>query len=82
MRKIWTFPVLAALAFSCANPQESTSNEKPDEKKKPNIIFIMTDDHAYQAISAYNKGLIETPHIDKLAKQGMLFQRGFVTNSI
>ncbi|HCQ15310.1 MAG TPA: sulfatase, partial [Cryomorphaceae bacterium] len=58
------------------------ADEKPAESQKPNIIFIMTDDHAYQAISAYNDKLIETPNIDKLAHQGMLFQRGFVTNSI
>ena len=76
------FPAFTALALSCANPQEATPEEKPEHSKKPNIIFIMTDDHAYQAISAYNDKLIETPNIDKLAHQGMLFQRGFVTNSI
>ncbi|MEQ9262915.1 MAG: sulfatase [Owenweeksia sp.] len=81
MNKIWMFPVLLGLAASCANPQEPAT-EEPEESKKPNIIFIMTDDHAYQAISAYNEGLIETPNIDRLAREGMLFQRGFVTNSI
>jgi arylsulfatase A-like enzyme len=47
-----------------------------------NIIYIMSDDHAYQAISAYGYGLNHTPNIDKLAEQGMLFTRAFVTNSI
>jgi arylsulfatase A-like enzyme len=42
----------------------------------------MSDDHAYQAVSAYNEGLIETPHIDRIAHQGMLFQNAFVSNSI
>lgn len=42
----------------------------------------MTDDHAYQALSAYDSALLETPHIDRLAKKGMLFQKAFVTNSI
>jgi len=42
----------------------------------------MSDDHAYQAISAYNSGLIETPNIDRIADQGILFNRAFVTNSI
>src|SRR5215831_2077787 len=49
---------------------------------RPNIIYIMSDDHAYQAISAYGYGLNHTPNIDKLAEQGMLFTRAFVTNSI
>ena len=58
---------------------------EPNVKKvhtRPNIIFIMTDDHAYQAISAYGSELIETPNIDRLADEGMLFERAFVTNSI
>ncbi len=49
---------------------------------KPNIIFIMSDDHAYQAISAYNPDLISTPNIDKIADEGILFNRAFVTNSL
>lgn len=52
------------------------------EKKLPNIIFIMSDDHAYQAISAYGHGLNNTPNIDRLAHEGVLFQNSFVTNSI
>lgn len=51
-------------------------------KEQPNIIFIMSDDHAYQAISAYNKSLIETPNIDKIASEGILFNKAFVTNSL
>jgi hypothetical protein len=35
--------------------------------KRPNIIFIMSDDHAYQAISAYDKRLLSTPNIDRIA---------------
>ncbi|HEX6892229.1 MAG TPA: sulfatase-like hydrolase/transferase, partial [Chryseolinea sp.] len=50
--------------------------------KRPNIIFIMSDDHAYQAISAYDNRLIETPNIDRIAKMGMLFTNASVTNSI
>lgn len=48
----------------------------------PNIIFIMSDDHAYQAISAYNPDLIDTPNIDKIAKEGVLLGQAYVTNSI
>ena len=49
---------------------------------KPNIVFIMSDDHAYQAISAYSDQLIQTPNIDRIAKEGMLFTNASVTNSI
>jgi arylsulfatase A-like enzyme len=50
--------------------------------ERPNIIFIMSDDHAYQAISAYDNRLIQTPNIDRIAKLGMLFTQASVTNSI
>jgi arylsulfatase A-like enzyme len=62
------------LLFSCAKEKA-----KPE---RPNIIFIMSDDHAYQAISAYDNKLIETPNIDRIAKMGMLFTNASVTNSI
>jgi len=73
-----TFGLLfAASLYSC-----SPSAPKEAEKKRPNIVFIMSDDHAYQAISAYSNKLIETPNIDRIAKQGMLFTNASVTNSI
>jgi len=52
---------------------------------KPNILYVMSDDHAYQAISAYGGHLskvIQTPNIDQLAKEGMIFHRAMVPNSI
>lgn len=51
-------------------------------QEHPNIIYIMSDDHDADAISAYNKKLISTPNIDRLARQGMLFNKNFVGNSI
>jgi arylsulfatase A-like enzyme len=50
--------------------------------KRPNILFIMTDDHASHAISAYGSRVNSTPHLDRLAREGMLFRNAFVTNSI
>lgn len=49
---------------------------------RPNIIFILSDDHAYQAISAYGSRLDVTPNIDRIAREGVLFTRAMVTNSI
>ena len=57
-------------------------NTVVEDESSPNIVFIITDDHAYQALSAYDDKLIKTPHIDRLAKEGMLFHRAYVTNSI
>jgi arylsulfatase A-like enzyme len=50
--------------------------------KKPNIVFIMTDDHTIQAMSAYGSKLVKTPGLDRIAKEGMLFNNCFVTNAV
>jgi len=63
-----------------AKKEQEASEEAP--RKRPNIIFMMSDDHAYQAISAYSDKLINTPNIDRIAKEGMLFSNACVTNSI
>jgi arylsulfatase A-like enzyme len=52
------------------------------ETQQPNILFIMSDDHAFQALSAYSDKLIKTPNIDKIAEQGIIYNKAFVTNSI
>ncbi|HEY9259995.1 sulfatase [Chitinophaga sp.] len=51
-------------------------------QKRPNVIIIVSDDHAYQAISAYGNKLIKTPGIDRIAHEGARFDRAYVTNSI
>lgn len=50
--------------------------------ERPNVVFIFSDDHAQQAISAYGSKVNETPHIDRLAARGVRFLNSFVTNSI
>ena len=66
------FLAIAAIARAASTP------------KTPNIVFIFSDDHAYQAISAYGdaRKLLDTPNIDRIAKQGVRFDRCLVTNSI
>jgi arylsulfatase A-like enzyme len=51
-------------------------------EKRPNILYIMADDHAAHAISAYGSKINQTPNIDRIAKEGMRFTNCFVTNSI
>ena len=58
---------------------------KATDKEQPNILFIFTDDHALNAISAYDGPLAKiapTPHLDRIAREGMLFNHCLVTNSI
>ena len=50
--------------------------------EKPNILFIFSDDHAEQAISAYGSKVNQTPNIDRLCAEGVRFTNSFVTNSI
>ncbi|HLT07658.1 MAG TPA: sulfatase [Cyclobacteriaceae bacterium] len=51
-------------------------------QQKPNIILIVSDDHSYQTISAYGSKFTQTPHIDRIASEGVLFNQAYVTNSI
>ncbi|MFV1968020.1 MAG: sulfatase [Pirellulaceae bacterium] len=48
----------------------------------PNILFIFADDHGYQALSCYGSKVNQTPNLDRIANEGMRFDRCFVTNSI
>src|SRR4051812_13067713 len=51
-------------------------------QSRPNIVFIMTDDHAASAVGAYGNKLVRTPTLDRLAAEGVRFDRSFVTNSL
>lgn len=51
-------------------------------QEKPNIIFILTDDHRWDALSSMGHPFIQTPHLDKLADEGVLFENAFVTTSL
>ena len=50
--------------------------------KQPNVVFIFTDDHSAHAISAYGSRVNKTPHIDRIAQEGMRFKKCYVTNAI
>jgi arylsulfatase A-like enzyme len=69
---------LGPSVVGCSAPRSQDVASAP----RPNIIFVFADDHAYQAIGAYGSRINETPSIDRLAREGMLFQRAYVTNSI
>lgn len=71
--------VLCLFFSACAPEVQEEESEPP---VRPNIVFIMTDDHAYQAMSAYDDRYIRTPNLDRIANEGVLFTNSFVTNSI
>ncbi len=75
---------LAALLFAVLVCSVAPWSVHAAEAQRPNIVFIFSDDHAYQAISAYGESrkLIETPNIDRIAHEGMRFNRCLVPNSI
>uniref|UniRef100_UPI004047C445 sulfatase family protein n=1 Tax=Mariniflexile sp. TaxID=1979402 RepID=UPI004047C445 len=77
-----TLVIVMSVLMTCLGCKEDKKVVKAEAQKRPNIIFIMSDDHAYQAISAYGHGLNNTPNIDRIAKEGAIFNKGFVTNSI
>lgn len=77
---IWMLAGVFLSFFSCS--RSAGSGTAAQGEKRPNIIFIMSDDHGYQAISAYQNHLTVTPNIDRLAEEGMVFDKAFVTNSL
>ncbi|MEL6124556.1 MAG: sulfatase-like hydrolase/transferase, partial [Bacteroidota bacterium] len=70
----WAIILMLLVLYSCQREEAPST--------PPNIIFIMADDHAEKAISAYGYDLLQTPYIDRLATEGILFENSFVTNSI
>ena len=66
--------IVLALAGSCAALAQ--------QAKRPNIIFLLTDDHRWDAIGAMGNKIIQTPHLDALAKRGILFRNAHVTTAI
>lgn len=71
----------ALISHSC----KKNESKNTEDKQRPNIVYIMTDDHSYQTISAYGHPLSKlapTPNIDRLANEGILYQQAFVENSL
>ena len=79
------FWLLMPTPAQAQQPSRAQSAADTTASERPNIVFIFSDDHATQALGAYGgrlAGLDPTPHLDRLAEEGMLFRNAFVTNSI
>ena len=64
--KNWIYLLLLFLFFNC-------NNKNTPSEKRPNIIYILADDLGYGELGSYGQQIIETPHLDALAKDGMRF---------
>ena len=76
---------LVMLGSSCNNAAQKSKVEVKTADKRPNIIYIMSDDHTTQAISTYNKRYAKyfpTPNIDRIANEGIRFDRVYCANAI
>lgn len=77
--------LLSFAALSCIAATTQAQQKAAAATQRPNIVYIMCDDHAFQCISAYGSSiskLAPTPNIDRIAERGMRFDRAFVENSL
>ncbi|MGN1046572.1 MAG: sulfatase-like hydrolase/transferase, partial [Candidatus Cryptobacteroides sp.] len=60
----------------------SCGSRDGEQPRRPNILFIMTDDHTTQAMSCYGGRLIQTPNMDRIAGEGIRFDNCYATNAL
>ena len=77
MKKLLVFSLLPFVLLSCK--EDSKKEALLEKSRKPNIIYILTDDLGYAEVGAYGQEKIETPNIDALAKEGMLFTQHYTS---
>ena len=97
MKNFWTIVLLTCglllpvKSFAANQPEEAPSVApvpsdispvKIDGAKPRNVVFILSDDHRYDAMSFMGHQFAETPHMDQMAKQGVHLQNAFVTTSL
>ena len=70
---------ILVLFAGCAVPEVGEHASRPH---RPNVLFVLTDDHATAALGAYGSSFARTPHLDRLAAEGVLFENAFCTNAI
>jgi len=69
-------------ASAQSRPHSSGGGASGDPPQRPNIVFILTDDHTVRGLSCYGSELIDTPNLDRIADEGVRFDNAFVTNSL
>lgn len=74
--------ILTAIGFATLMLLSFKKKDIQEAPRQPNIIFLLTDDQRYDALGVMGNPIIQTPHMDKLASEGILFQNAYVTTSI
>jgi len=84
MHKARDMKIMRELATACLvlTLALTTCHSSAPDSQRPNILYIMTDDHAPQMMSAYDSTRASTPNLDRIAREGMMFRNSFVTNSL
>lgn len=72
--------LLSTLLFSCVQFEKKEGKDGPEAK--PNIVLILSDDQAWNDYGFIGHDIVETPHLDKLASQSVVFRRGYVPSPI
>ncbi len=82
MQRRWNLSLaaLTALALLVLAPLGASAQNTADQR--PNIIFILSDDHRWDYLSSLDHPFVRTPHLDRLADEGVLFSNAFVTTSL
>jgi arylsulfatase A-like enzyme len=76
------FPLLFAVSFLFGHGVVATPSSVTASEKRPNILFIFSDDHAPNAIGAFGSKINKTPNLDRIAQEGAKFRNSFCANSI
>ena len=74
--------LVAIVTIACLTSAATAAESQVAAPRRPNVLFIFTDDHAQNAISAYGSKVNQTPNLDRIAANGARFTNSFVTNSI
>ena len=74
--------LLLLTAINLINPRLALADEQAAKKSRPNVLFILTDDQRYDALSCMGHSHLQTPNIDRLAGEGLLFRNHFCTTSL
>jgi len=78
----WSRTIITIALLSFVIAAHLPSAAAADDPTRPNILYIMSDDHAAQAIGCYGSRINRTPNLDRIAREGMRFDSCLVTNSI
>ncbi|WP_308502882.1 sulfatase [uncultured Alistipes sp.] len=77
----WNYPKTGLLLTGIL-AGATACHEEPKRPDRPNIVYIMTDDHTAQMMSCYDSRYMQTPNLDRIARDGVRFTNSFVANSL